>query len=615
MATQKWEIGNIDNSPVGQDTPAPGAFTVLKASTDPTDEHGVGDRGFNDARYCLEANNLSDVGDAATAFDNIKQAASESATGVAELATDAESVTGTATDKVTTPANISARLAAPGEIGGTTPGAGNFTSVNASGLTASKLVASDGSKNLESVEPTVFETGGAQEIDGDKLDIDYTPTHYAPDTSPGEVDNADNLSAHLKGLDNALGVSYGVTWNESSDAYARTGLLAAVACGSSPGNALLPIQRLMRRCVVSDAGVVQYYLDPDDSTKKADGSTANLDGTDGQVMVEIPKFYVRYDYAANVHTWDISLSPLNGFFPHPAFYKNGAWVDYRYIGAYEGSMYDATAGAMVASGDIATDMYASGDKLCSISGQYPKTNETRAEFRAMAAERGTGWRQMDYYLLSAVQLLYLIEYADFDSQSMIGQGRTQLSGGTWAASSYIGIGGLSNGDGNGTNCVDYSGDGDDAGADAAYMTYRGIENWWGNVWEWVDGLNVRNYDPLGGSAYASYAYACNDDTAFADDTDTDYDEIADGGLAQADGYIATLVQTVNGFLPLTVGASSSTKLCDYYYTYFDDDPNSGWRVVSFGGPADSGAAAGAFCVNSYNASSSANVNLGGRLCF
>ena len=49
MAT--WEIGDIDNSPIGQTTPAAGAFTALKASTDPVDEHGVGDRGFNDLRY------------------------------------------------------------------------------------------------------------------------------------------------------------------------------------------------------------------------------------------------------------------------------------------------------------------------------------------------------------------------------------------------------------------------------------------------------------------------------------------------------------------------------------------------------------------------------------
>ena len=58
----------------------------------------------------LEAsNNLSDVASAATAFANIKQAASASATGVVELATDAETNTGSATDRVVTPANLTQR--------------------------------------------------------------------------------------------------------------------------------------------------------------------------------------------------------------------------------------------------------------------------------------------------------------------------------------------------------------------------------------------------------------------------------------------------------------------------------------------------------------------------
>ena len=294
---------------------------------------------------------------------------------------------------------------------------------------------------------------------------------------------------------------YGLTWNESTDAYARTGALAGVPTSVSPGNAVLPIQAAMRRCILSDAGVVQYYLMDTDSTKKADGSTANLDGTDGQVMVEIPKFYVRYSYSANVHTWDISLQPLYGFVPHPAFYKDGAWVDYRYIGAYEGSMYDDTEAAMVPDADIEQNLYAAGDLLCSVSGYYPKTYETRAEFRAMASERGAGWRNMDYFLMAAVQLLYLVEYADFDSQDMIGNGRTMFSSGAWEAANqgngkYIGQCGYSNGDGNASNATDRASALDISAIDTSqasyqdYMTYRGIENFFGNVWQWIDGINV-----------------------------------------------------------------------------------------------------------------------------
>jgi len=126
-------------------------------------------------------------------------------------------------------------------------------------------------------------------------------------------------------------------------------------------------------------------------------------------MVEITAFYYKYSYSGTTHSWSISLSPLDGYTIHPAFIKDGAYVQYRYMGAYEGSLWDATTSAMVGDADIETNMYAAGDKLCSVSGVYPKTNETRSEFRAAASARGTGWRQQDYYLTAAVQLLYLLE--------------------------------------------------------------------------------------------------------------------------------------------------------------------------------------------------------------
>lgn len=251
---------------------------------------------------------------------------------------------------------------------------------------------------------------------------------------------------------------YGVSWDESANTYTRTGALTGVAVGSSPGNALLPIQAAMRRCIMDDNGVVQYYLEPDNSynrlgyapsiTGTDDVGTASkvsdvgvftlaaaeyvgkyvhnttdntyayitakdsddvlsisadimdigetfeictagiVYGGDGQVMVEIPLFYYRYSYSGTTHTYDISFVPLEGFSVHPAFVKNGIIVPYRYAGAYEGSMYDASTGLMVPSASIVTEYtLTSGDKLCSLSGQFPKTNETRAEFRLLAAMR------------------------------------------------------------------------------------------------------------------------------------------------------------------------------------------------------------------------------------
>lgn len=144
----------IDDSIIGGTTPAAGSFTTLAASTDPVDADGIGDRGFTDGRYCLEANNLSDVGNAATAFGNIKQAATESATGVLEKATTSEVVTGTDTDRAVTPAGITARMEVPGAIGGTTPAASNFTTIDASGQLQGALI------NNQMVQKATFDILG-----------------------------------------------------------------------------------------------------------------------------------------------------------------------------------------------------------------------------------------------------------------------------------------------------------------------------------------------------------------------------------------------------------------------------------------------------------------------
>ncbi|MBU3994155.1 MAG: hypothetical protein KKA12_16635, partial [Alphaproteobacteria bacterium] len=137
--------------------------------------------------------------------------------------------------------------------------------------------------------------------------------------------------------------SYGVSWDESADSYVRTGALAGIAVGSSPGNALLPIQAAMRRCVINNSGVVQYYLDPANSTLKVGGGASVLTGADGQVMTEIPALYNGYAYTGTSHIPVISQVPLAGFSVHPAFIKNNVFVPYRYIGAYEGVLYDVSA--------------------------------------------------------------------------------------------------------------------------------------------------------------------------------------------------------------------------------------------------------------------------------
>ena len=485
----------------------------------------------------------------------------------------------------------------------------------------------------------------------------------------GAATGAITLNGNATLVDTSL--FYGLTWNENTDAYARTGMLAGVAVGSSPANLLLPIHRNMRRCIVNDSGQVVYYLNPFDSTKKENGDASVLTGADGQVMVEIPAFWVRYSYSSPTHRWDISDKPLTGFTLHPAFAKNGANVNYRYMGAYESVLYDVSASIYAngiyqtafsctfANGDssitagsrtapfkdlavgdkltisgtvsnngtftvasivsdtkittteaLTTETAANtviatqkdwtattGDKLASISGKKPINQGTRANFRAAAKNRGTGWRQMDFYLLSAIQLLYLVEYGSFYSQSVIGAGITNVA--DWAAyNDYnpIVITGNSNTIGNAT--------GNTAGAVTGaaevgkYLSYRGIENWWGHIWKWEDGFNINSNVP----------YVSNTDTQFADDTLTNYTALG-VTLGAVDGYQATLAQISSGFLPLTVGATATTKITDYYYQA------AGWRVALFGASAVDGSSAGAFVRSLNGGSGGLNRDVGGRLCF
>ena len=394
---------------------------------------------------------------------------------------------------------------------------------------------------------------------------------------------------------------YGVAWDENADAYIRIGITADEDVSKTLSDALLPIQARMRRCILSDSGVVVYYLFATDSTKQTDGSTvSDLTGGDGQVMVEIPAFYYKYGYSGTTHTWEISEFPKNGFSLHPAFIKNGENVAYRYIGAYEGIGYDDGTSAYFDGDDVGdtklqwpggTAIDTANDKLGSVSGFAPLMNETRAEFRSITSNRGTGWRQQDYDLVSAIQLLYLIEYADWNSQSMIGMGRTELAGGTWAKDSYLGVTGKSNGDGNAT--ANTGGNTNDA-----YMSYRGIENFFGNIWKWVDGINVNNNVP----------YVCNTDTDFADDTAANYTDLGIT-LATNNGYQKYLEQQSRGFLPASIGGASNTYITDYYYRA------AGWRVGLLGGFAHFGVEAGvASWLLAYTAGYD-SVHIGGRLCF
>lgn len=363
----------------------------------------------------------------------------------------------------------------------------------------------------------------------------------------------------------------------------------------------------MKRCVLNADGSVNYYLSPTDSTKKADGTPANLDGSDGNVMVEIPKFYFKHSLTGNVNSWKIRTTPFAEYVLHPAFIKAGVEVPYRYLGAYDACYWDATDSTYKSGlnlDDMTANLDLANDKLASVSGVYPLVGVTRAECRSLAANNGAGWHQLDFALWSAIQMLYLTEYADFNTQAELGAGNTGASylvSSSSQTDSPHSVAGKSNALGNAS--TDATSGASSATRDTAYMSYRGIENWYGNCWAWADGINV-NVSATGN------VHVTNDYTDFADGTATGH-TLLSSAFPTATGYIQNILNTGAYFLSSdNTGGSSTTYLTDQHFA-----SASASRVVRVGGSAAYGAIAGGFCLASSDGAGSAHRFVGARLAY
>lgn len=322
------------------------------------------------------------------------------------------------------------------------------------------------------------------------------------------------------------------------------------------------VQSRMKRCVLLADGTVNYYLDPTDSTKKEGGGPADLTGASGNVMVEIPKFYAKYDNTPGAKEMWVSEKPEVGFEVHPAFIKNGIEVDYRYYRAYKGSV--------------------SGTKLISRSGVKAAGNETIAAFRTKARANGAGWGLTHWHLIHAIQTLLFIEIGTFDSQAMLGNGND-------TGSDYGMITGGSNSIGNASSL---------SSNDDTWMSYRGIENFYADIFEWVDGINVSD----------KLVYVSNMESTFSSDVFSG-DYVSTGVTLPANGYIKDMNFSIKGFIPTVSGGTDSTYVPDQVYS------GTGARVVRFGGNASDGLKSGAAYLNAAHASPDAYAHFGAGLSF
>lgn len=347
--------------------------------------------------------------------------------------------------------------------------------------------------------------------------------------------------------------AYGISWDYTTDTYIRTGAKGYTA-----------IQSLMRRCVLNANGTVNYYLHPTNSNFKEDGTPSILTGADGNVMVQVPKFYAKIETVGTVDKYSISLTADAGYVVHPWFVKAGVEVPYRYFRAYTG--------------------FNSGGTLKSISGVTPTRTQTIATFRSQAIANGTGWHLTDWNAVNAIKLLCYIEFNDYIVTDYIGTGND-------TGSDYGLTTGQSNAIGNASS---------PSTNNNMWMSYRGIENFYADCWEFLDGVNINNY-----VFYVNQNY-----TTFASDVFTG-DYVSKGTtIAASASYITRCAVSVSGgWIPSVIGGASTTYYGDGFWS------STGAMVALFGGGADYGAFDGAGALGVNAASSVSYADVGGAVCF
>ena len=381
------------------------------------------------------------------------------------------------------------------------------------------------------------------------------------------------------------------------------------AVNRTPGAAFDSINAFggRKRCNVADDGTVTAYYG--DSGYTTTGK--NAAGTPVQVMVEQPKFYYKVvpmvlekgvkGMKIRKARYYVSDTLKPGFKVHPAFVENGNVNPYIYLAAFEGSLFDTSANAYILDNAQVADFAA--DKLSSIAGTKPAggntQNLTRANVRLLAQKRGKGWEQAYAATAAASQLLMLIEYASFNMQTAIGRGNTDQTSSV-ANIQYTGATvSLGNASGAVTNANGIQ-----------LISYRGEENFWGNIWTWVDGMNEENPEPFESGQAGTLHVA---DHAFADNSkaspykNTGIHPIQGSGYVSAFGYSEEFDWL---FIAVEYSGNDALPVGDYAW-----NNNSGWRVARLGGCCYSGSGAGAICWNLDSVASYRDWSVGGRLVY
>lgn len=285
----------------------------------------------------------------------------------------------------------------------------------------------------------------------------------------------------------------------------------------------------------------------------------------GNVFVKIPKFYSKI--TKNVDgTYKHQLSGMK----HEGFdtlFKIGEnEIDYVMVGKYEGS--------------------GSSSRVYSKSGQAPLENVTMDEFRNGCKANGAGYQQYDFLIDLIIKELWLVEMKTTDCQSIM--------------YGYAKNGNSTKIDTGATDEVTKPSGSPVSNTDGEHACkYRGIENPWGNLYKWCDGISFSG----------SSVYVCTEPSFYkAGKTTAPYAYY--GTRASNDGFVKTVAPLAEGSLiqyVTAVGADESSYYCD-------KSVRSG-TVLYCGGYWYSGTNAGLWCWLGNQFASGSSNRIGGRLCY
>jgi hypothetical protein len=318
-------------------------------------------------------------------------------------------------------------------------------------------------------------------------------------------------------------------------------------------------------------GVEGVKLNPDNFAKDVDGNNVDItSGSAGDVMIAFPRRGLKISTSGSVVTISMTDDPDAEGFEYNAHTRGSTAKDVFYLGAYKG--------------------YESSSKLRSLSGKTITASKTIGAFRTSAQANGSGYEQSGFYQLIFRQAMYVLKYKNLDSQSTIGQGYVKST-----HSAAIATGG-SEAYGMDSEIIRSS--------TPSYMTDQehhvklfGLEDFWGNIWEWIDGL-VTNSTRNILTANSSF-----------NDSGSGYTDNGQGASADIGGYMNKVQGgTKTGFIAKEVSGSASTYYTDYGGLYAG-------KVALFGGRWANDAVAGAFQLDVSSASSSSVATIAARLMY